>query len=62
MADEYMTEMPWGMIVKRTIQATAGAVVFFTSLAAAAVLHDRREKAESERVRWTDKNRFDTRP
>lgn len=59
MADDYMTEMPWGLIVKRTAQATAGALVFFTGWAAAVVRHDRSEKAESGRVRWTDKNRWE---
>ena len=54
-----MTEMPWGTIVKRTAQATASVVVFLTVWAASAVRHDRREKEESERFRWTDKNRWE---
>jgi len=58
-ADDYMTEMPWGTIVKRTALATAGVVVFLTVWAASAVRHDRREKEESERFRWTDKNRWE---
>jgi hypothetical protein len=58
-ADDYMTEMPWSMIAKRTIQAAGGALVFFTALAAAAVHQGRSDKAESERFRWTDKNRWE---
>ncbi|HEX7197748.1 MAG TPA: hypothetical protein VF364_13060 [Candidatus Limnocylindria bacterium] len=59
MADDYMTEMPWGVIVKRTVQATGAALVVFTALAAAAVHQGRSDKAESERFRWSDKNRWE---
>ena len=44
MADDYMTEMPWRMIAKRTAQATAGVLVFLTGPAASEVLNGRRRK------------------
>ena len=59
MADDYMTEMPWGTIVKRTAQATAGVLVILTSWFASVVRSDRRLKEESEEFRWTDKTRWE---
>ena len=53
------TEMPWAGIAKATGVVGAGAGLLFTALCAAAVRRERREKQESERVRWTDKNRWE---
>ncbi len=53
------TAMPWGAIFKRTAQVAAVALVTFTGLCAAELQRQRREKAESERFRWTDKNRWE---
>lgn len=55
MTDNDVTPMPWGRIV----QITAGFGVVLTALFAAALRQERREKQESQRVRWTDKNRWE---
>lgn len=60
---DHMTEMPWRHIAKLTGK---GAALLFAGLSAWAfvvVRHDLTELAESQRPpRWTDENRFDTRP
>ncbi len=52
-------EMPWGMIFKRTGQLAILALAVFTGLGAANTHQLRLEKEESERFRWTDKNRWE---
>jgi len=47
-----------GTIFKRTAQVAAVAFAGFTGLCATE-LRRRREKEESERFRWTDKNRWE---
>ena len=59
MTENDATEMPWAGIAKATGVVAAGAALLFTALAAAAVRNERREKQEYERVRWTDKNRWE---
>jgi hypothetical protein len=54
-----LTGMPWSAIFKRTAQAAAVTLVGFTALCAADLQRQRREKEESERFRWTDKNRWE---
>jgi hypothetical protein len=54
-----LSEMPWGAIFKRTAQVAAVALVTCTALCAAELQRLRREKEESERFRWTDKNRWE---
>jgi hypothetical protein len=58
-ANSDLTEMPWGAIFKRTAQAAAVTLVGLTTLCAAELRRQRREKEESERFRWTDKNRWE---
>lgn len=53
------TDMPWGAIFKRTAQAATVVFVTLTGLVAAGLQQERREKAESLRFRWTDKNRWE---
>lgn len=61
--DDYMTEMPWRRIGGLWTKGAAILFVALTGWAGAAVRSDRQAKAESERPpRWTDENRFDTRP
>jgi hypothetical protein len=57
--DSKLTEMPWGGILKRTAQVAAVFLVGLTGLAAAEQQRLRHEKEESERFRWTDKNRWE---
>jgi hypothetical protein len=53
--DSYLTEMPWARIVK----VTAGFGLGLTALYVAALRQAHHEKEESERVYWTDKNRWE---
>jgi hypothetical protein len=59
MTDNALTEMPWAGIAKVTAVAAAAVGLGLTALPAAALQQERREKQESERVRWTDKNRWE---
>lgn len=60
---DYMTEMPWPRIGGLWAGGAGAFLVVLTVWAAAVVHSDRQAKAESERPpRWTDENRFDTRP
>ncbi len=59
MSNSDQPEMPWGGILKRTVQTAVGAFVSFTALCAYELGRQRREQEESERVRWTDKNRWE---
>jgi hypothetical protein len=59
MTENDATEMPWAGIVKVTAAATAVVGLLLTALSAAAVRQARREKEESERFVWTDKNRWE---
>lgn len=59
MTNSDLPEMPWGAIFKRTAQAAAFFLVGLTGLCAAELRRLRREKEESERFRWTDKNRWE---
>jgi hypothetical protein len=47
--------MPWARIAKVTAAFGLG----LTALFAEALRRERREKQESEHVRWTDKNRWE---
>ncbi len=59
MTSSDLPEMPWGAIFKRTAQVAAVTLVSFTGLCAAELQRQRREKEESERFKWTDKNRWE---
>ena len=55
MTDNDVTEMPWGGIFKVTAAFGLG----LTALCAAALRRELHARQESERVRWTDKNRWE---
>lgn len=59
MTENDATEMPWAGIAKATAAVTATVGLVLTAACADAVRRARREKQESERVRWTDKNRWE---
>lgn len=55
MTDNFVAEIPWKAIVK----STAAFAVSATALCVVGVAHDRNQKREAERFRWTDKNRWE---
>lgn len=59
MTDSDLPDIPWDTIFKRTAQVAAVAFAGFTGLCATELRRRRREKEESERFRWTDKNRWE---
>jgi hypothetical protein len=52
-------KMPWAWVFKSTGKVAAAALVAFTGFAAAAVRQQQRENAETQRIRWTDANRWE---
>lgn len=59
MANNEIPEMPWGGILKRTVQVAGAVFLGLAGLAAAEIHRLKSEKAEAERPRWTDKNRWE---
>lgn len=59
MTDDRLQEMPWLGILKITgaVALTVGLGV--TALCSAALRQQHREEMEAQRVRWTDKNRWE---
>lgn len=59
MSEIEVPEMPWSGILKVTAASAAVIGLALTGIAAAGVKEARNEQQERERVRWTDKNRWE---
>lgn len=59
MADNEVASIPWAGIVKRTLQASALVAGVLTLLAASEVKRRNHENEDSQRIRWTDSNRWE---
>ena len=54
-----ISKMPWKAIAKLTGAAAVTTATFLIGLAAWGIQEERKVKAEHNRVRWTDANRWD---
>lgn len=59
MSNDEPIEMPWAGILKLTAEIAGAAFLILTGVAVAGVRQERQARADAERVRWTDRNRWE---
>lgn len=59
MTDNDEPQMPWAGIAKATAAVATTVGLVLTGMCASALRAERREMEDSQRFRWTDKNRWE---